>query len=84
MQQVRLALGVRPASEHGMPTYPCYFLIYQDQSMEVGFLDKAINLAPLPDTRMLQVGSNGTTAGADAATADQYLIDPIPVRLSNP
>jgi hypothetical protein len=36
------------------------------------------------DTRMLQVGSNGTTAGADAATADQYLIDPIPVGLSNP
>jgi feruloyl esterase len=35
------------------------------------------------DTRMLQVGSNGTTAGAGAATAHQYLIDPIPIGLSN-
>jgi hypothetical protein len=32
---------------------------------------------------MLDVGSNGTTAGADAATAHQYLIDPIPIGLSN-
>jgi hypothetical protein len=29
------------------------------------------------DTRMLQVGSNGTAAGADTATALQYLYDPI-------
>jgi len=35
------------------------------------------------DTRMLQVGSNGTTAGADAATAHQYLIDPIPIGLND-
>jgi hypothetical protein len=35
------------------------------------------------DTRMLGVGSNGTTAGADAATAHQYLIDPIPIGLSD-
>ena len=35
------------------------------------------------DTRMLAVGSNGTTAGADAATAHQYLIDPIPIGLGN-
>jgi feruloyl esterase len=35
------------------------------------------------DTRMLAVGSNGTAAGADAATAHQYLIDPIPIGLGN-
>jgi len=35
------------------------------------------------DTRMLQVGSNGTAAGAGAATAHQYLIDPIPIGLGN-
>jgi hypothetical protein len=35
------------------------------------------------DTRMLQVGGNGTTAGAGAATANQYLIDPIPIGLSD-
>jgi feruloyl esterase len=29
------------------------------------------------DTRMLQVGSNGTAAGADTGTALQYLYDPI-------
>jgi hypothetical protein len=33
--------------------------------------------------RMLQVGTTGATSGAGAATAHQYLIDPIPVGLSN-
>jgi hypothetical protein len=35
------------------------------------------------DTRMLGVGSNGTAAGADAATAHQYLVDPIPIGLND-
>jgi feruloyl esterase len=34
------------------------------------------------DTRMLQVGTTGTASGAGAATAHQYLIDPIPIGLS--
>jgi hypothetical protein len=36
-----------------------------------------------PASVMLAVGSNGTAAGADAATAHQYLIDPIPIGLGN-
>jgi feruloyl esterase len=34
------------------------------------------------DTRMLQVGTTGAASGAGAATAHQYLIDPIPIGLS--
>jgi hypothetical protein len=35
------------------------------------------------DTRMLVVGTTGATAGAGAATAHQYLIDPIPIGLND-
>jgi feruloyl esterase len=48
-----------------------------------GDVNLAANWTCSANTRMLDVGSNGTTAGADAATAHQYLIDPIPIGLSN-
>jgi feruloyl esterase len=55
---------------------------------EASYLGGNVNLAANwtcnpNDTRMLQVGTTGATLGAGAATAHQYLIDPIPVGLSN-
>jgi feruloyl esterase len=54
---------------------------------EASYLGGDVNLAAswtcnASDTRMLQVGTAGGTAGAGAATAHQYLIDPIPIGLN--
>ena len=53
---------------------------------EASYLGGNVNLAASwtcnrHDTRMLQVGTTGATSGAGAATAHQYLIDPVPVGL---
>lgn len=59
---------------------------FPEEATYSGFGD--VNLAAnwtcnASDTRVLQVGSNGTAAGAGAATAHQYLIDPIPIGLGH-
>jgi hypothetical protein len=53
---------------------------------EASYLGGNVNLAASwtcnrNDTRMLQVGTTGTTSGAGGTTAHQYLIDPVPVGL---
>ena len=55
---------------------------------EASYLGGNVNLASswtcnASDTRMLAVGTTGATAGAGAATAHQYLIDPIPIGLND-
>lgn len=55
---------------------------------EASYLGGNVNLAAnwtcnASDTRMLQVGAAGMASGAGAATADQYLTDPIPIGLSD-
>ena len=55
---------------------------------EASYLGGNVNLASswtcnASDTRMLTVGTDGATAGAGAATAHQYLTDPIPIGLND-